>query len=40
MRMDHIKKFDIELDKDYYYAGEVLKGCIVVENVENLKVRG
>ena len=38
--MDYIRKFDIVLDKEHYYAGEKLRGNIVVENVENIKVRG
>ena len=38
--MDYIRRFDIVLDRDYYYAGETLKGNIVVENMENIKVRG
>ena len=39
-RMDYIRRFDIVLDKEYYYAGEKLRGHVVVENIENLKVRG
>ncbi len=38
--MDFIKKFDIELEKENYYAGELLRGWVIVENVENLKVKG
>jgi hypothetical protein len=38
--MDYIRKFDIELEKQYYYAGEKLKGWVHVENTENIKVRG
>ena len=38
--MDYIKKFDFELEKEYYYAGEKLKGWVVIHNFENLKVRG
>ena len=38
--MDYIKRFDIELEKEYYYAGEKLCGHVVVENYENIKVRG
>ena len=38
--IDYIKNFDIELDKDYYYAGEKVTGNVVVENCENFKVRG
>ena len=40
LKMDYIRKFDIELEKEYYYAGEKLKGCVVIENTENLKIRG
>lgn len=38
--MDYIHKFDIELDRDIYYAGEKLTGHVVVVNTENLKVQG
>ncbi len=38
--MDYIRRFDIVLERDHYYAGETIKGHIVVENVENMKVRG
>jgi hypothetical protein len=38
--MDYIKRFDIELEKEVYYAGEKLKGHILVENIENIKVKG
>lgn len=38
--MDYMRKFDIELEREYYYAGERLKGWVVIENVENVKVRG
>ncbi|GAB1610691.1 uncharacterized protein LOC115223663 [Argonauta hians] len=38
--MDYISKFDIEIDRDVYYAGEKLTGHIVVQNSENLKVQG
>ncbi|XP_013414135.1 arrestin domain-containing protein 3 [Lingula anatina] len=38
--MDYIRKFDIELEKEHYYAGETLNGQIVVENIENIRVRG
>ena len=38
--MDYIKKFDIELEKEYYYAGEKVKGWVIVQNTENIKIRG
>lgn len=38
--IDYIRKFDIELEKEHYYAGEILKGFIVIENTENIRVRG
>ena len=38
--IDYIRKFDIELEKEHYYAGEKLKGYVVIENTENCKVRG
>ncbi|KAK2187124.1 hypothetical protein NP493_177g00000 [Ridgeia piscesae] len=38
--MDYIKTFDIELEKEQYYAGETLVGWVVIENTENIKARG
>jgi len=38
--IDYIRKFDIELEREYYYAGEKVCGYVVIENMENLKVRG
>lgn len=38
--MDYIKQFEIELDKDVYYAGETLSGCVLVQNTDNVKVQG
>lgn len=38
--MDFVTKFDIELDKDIYYAGETLTGHMIVQNSENIKVQG
>lgn len=37
-RMECIRKYDIELEKEVYYGGETLKGCVVIENAENLRV--
>ena len=39
-RMDYIRKYDIELEKEQYYAGEVLRGWVVIENAENLRITG
>jgi len=36
--MECIRKYDIELEKEVYYGGETLKGCVIIENVENLRV--
>ena len=38
--MDYIRKFDIELEREHYYAGETIYGNIVITNVDNIKVRG
>lgn len=38
--MDFIRKYDIELEKEYYYAGEVVRGCVALENLETLRVNG
>jgi len=39
-RMDYIRKYDIELEKEQYYAGEILRGWVVIENAENLRITG
>lgn len=38
--IDYIRKFDIELEREHYYAGETLKGSVVIENTENIRIRG
>lgn len=38
--MDFITSFDIRLEKDVYYAGETIVGCVVLENSEPIKIRG
>jgi len=38
--MDFIRKYDIELEKEQYYAGETLRGWVVIENAENLRITG
>lgn len=36
--MDFIQKYDIELDKEHYKAGELINGWVTLETTENLKV--
>jgi hypothetical protein len=38
--MDYIREFDIRLDREMYYAGETLVGHVVLDTVENFKLRG
>ena len=38
--MDYIRRFDIELERTHYYAGEKLRGWVVLDTTENIKVRG
>lgn len=38
--MDYIREFDIRLDREMYYAGESLVGHVVLDTVENFKLRG
>ena len=38
--MDYISSFDIRLSKDVYYAGETVAGSVLLENTENIKVKG
>ncbi|KJH48238.1 arrestin domain protein [Dictyocaulus viviparus] len=38
--MDYISSFDIRLDKEIYYAGERLSGNVLLENTENIKIKG
>ncbi|XP_055638835.1 arrestin domain-containing protein 3-like [Toxorhynchites rutilus septentrionalis] len=37
--MDYIKELDIRLDKEYYYAGEVLSGKVIMHTTENFKLK-
>ncbi|KAI6228611.1 Arrestin domain-containing protein 2 [Aphelenchoides fujianensis] len=37
--MDFITSFDIRLEKDVYYSGDTIVGCVVLENVEPIKIR-
>lgn len=38
--MDYIREFDIRLEKEMYYAGELLSGLVVLDTSENFKLRG
>lgn len=37
--MDYIREFDIKLDKEHYYAGEVINGTVFLDTIENFKLR-
>ncbi|XP_018336415.1 arrestin domain-containing protein 3-like isoform X2 [Agrilus planipennis] len=37
--MDYIREFDIRLDKEYYYAGEQINGIVVLDTIENFKLK-
>lgn len=37
--MDYIREFDIQLDKEFYYAGETITGNVVLDTIENFKLR-
>lgn len=37
--MDYIREFDIQLDKEYYYAGETITGNVILDTIENFKLR-
>ncbi|XP_055710538.1 arrestin domain-containing protein 3-like isoform X2 [Phlebotomus papatasi] len=37
--MDYIKELDIRLDKEYYYAGEILVGRVILDTSENFKLK-
>lgn len=38
--MDYIREFDIRLEKEMYYAGETLSGHVILDTVENFKLKG
>ncbi|VDM57375.1 unnamed protein product [Angiostrongylus costaricensis] len=38
--MDYISSFDIRLAKELYYAGERITGNVLLENTENIKIKG
>lgn len=37
--MDYIREFDIQLEKEYYYPGETVKGDVILDTIENFKLR-
>ncbi|ODM89666.1 Arrestin domain-containing protein 2 [Orchesella cincta] len=37
--MDYIREFDIRLEKEMYYAGELLSGVVILDTIENFKLR-
>lgn len=37
--MDYIKELDIRLDKEFYYAGEVIAGKVILDTSENFKLK-
>lgn len=39
-KMDYIREFDIKLEKEMFYAGEILAGFVILDTVENFKLRG
>lgn len=38
--MDYISEFDINLDKEVYYPGELLSGYVLLKTIENFKLKG
>ncbi|ODM91409.1 Arrestin domain-containing protein 2 [Orchesella cincta] len=37
--MDYIREFDIKLEKEMFYAGECLSGFVILDTIENFKLR-
>lgn len=37
--MDNINEFDIRLEKEFYYAGETIRGHVILHTTENFKLR-
>uniref|UniRef100_T1J719 Arrestin C-terminal-like domain-containing protein n=1 Tax=Strigamia maritima TaxID=126957 RepID=T1J719_STRMM len=37
--MDYIRQFDIKLEKEMYYAGEVINGHVIIDTIENFKLK-
>jgi hypothetical protein len=38
--MDYISEFDIRLEREMYYAGEILTGRVILSTTENFKLKG
>lgn len=38
--MDYISEFDIRLEREMYYAGEILSGRVILNTSENFKLKG
>jgi hypothetical protein len=38
--MDYIREFDIRLEREMYYAGETVCGNVILDTVENFKLKG
>ena len=36
--MDFITKFDIEVDEEFYFAGDVVRGNVDLNLIQNIKV--
>uniref|UniRef100_A0AAR5PSR8 Arrestin C-terminal-like domain-containing protein n=1 Tax=Dendroctonus ponderosae TaxID=77166 RepID=A0AAR5PSR8_DENPD len=37
--MDYIREFDIQLDKEQYYAGETVCGKVILDTIENFQMK-
>ena len=38
--MDFIDGLDVELEKEFYYPGETIKGFVLLSCIANVKIRG
>lgn len=38
--MDYISEFDIHLDREVWYPGELLTGFVLLKTIENFKLKG
>lgn len=39
LQMDYIREFDIQLDKEQYYAGETVCGKVILDTIENFQMK-
>lgn len=37
--MDYIREFDIRLEREMYYAGEIISGHVLLNTIENFKLK-